>query len=135
MLRHSKIFTKIPIEAKCKTKNRNVVTPPASLGVRGEQPANHSKILGLDEPDFLVPYMYGHIHAPLCGAGVPYTSRKRPPGQLIWLAARGPVHNIPSVLVQRRRSMHCMCNPECGTFWDWRQAGRLSDDAHAREQI
>jgi hypothetical protein len=22
--------------------------------------------------------------------------------------------------------MHCMCNRECGTFWDWRQVGRLS---------
>jgi hypothetical protein len=42
------------------------------------------------------------------------------------LTVRGPVHSIPSVLVQKRRSMRCMRNPGCGTLWDWRQAGYLS---------
>jgi hypothetical protein len=67
------------------TENSNVITP-ASLRIRGEQRVHHSTIPGLDEPDVLVLDKYGHIHAHQCDAGVPYTSRKRPPGQLLRLA-------------------------------------------------
>lgn len=63
-----------------------MVTAPASFGVRGEQLALHSKILGFDETDVLVPHRYDHIQAHPCVAGVLYTLRKRPPGQLRWLA-------------------------------------------------
>ncbi len=54
-------------------RNSNVVTPPASLGIRGDQLAHYSKNHGLEEPDFPVPYKYDHIHAYLCDADAPYT--------------------------------------------------------------
>ena len=74
------------VGAKYKTEYNSPTTSLGSLWARVEPPTHHSTILVSESFEGLVLYRYGHIHAPLCGAGVAYTLRNSSPTGLLWLA-------------------------------------------------